>query len=196
MRRVLVAAVVALLALSGCSAKDVVKAPSADIDVATPDMVAMKAKSDIEPCPAPETKDGGLPAKTVRCLGGGRSVDLSTLKGPLVLNFWNSPCVECQKESPALAKFYRDYGRRIPVLGVDAVDGYPGIALRKAIGWGITYPIVADPLGDLQGTKLSVRGVPTFFFLHADGSLTAEAGGKKNEAQIVAMVEKQFGIQL
>jgi len=196
MRRLILLAVCAALVLSGCSAKSVVHPPSAQIDVATPSMVAMKKKSDIEPCPAPQTKDGGLPAKTVKCLGGGRSVDLATLKGPLVLNFWYAACVECRKESPALAKFYRDYGKRVPVLGVDSLDGYPGIALRKAIQWGITYPIVADPMGDLQGTSLSVKGMPTFFFLHRDGTLTKEAGGKKNEAQIVSMVEKQLGIHL
>lgn len=198
MRRplLLVAAAVALLVVSACSAKSVVKPPDADIDVATPDMVAMKAKSDIGPCPAPQTTDGGLPKKTVRCLGGGRSVDLSTLKGPLVLNFWYANCGPCRKEMPALAQFYRDYGKRVPVLSVDTTDGYPGIALRKAVTWGVSFPIVADPLGDLQGTALSLKFTPTFFFLHADGTLTREVGGKKNEAQIVAMVEKQFGIDL
>lgn len=199
MRRLLLAVAAALsvlLVVSGCSAKSVVKPPEAQIDVATPDMVAMKAKSDIGPCPAPQTEDGGLPAKTVKCLGGGRSVDLSTLKGPLVLNFWNYGCTACRKEMPALERFYVDYGKRIPVLGVDTVDGYPGLALQKAIKWGVSFPIVADPLGDLQGSALSLRFTPTFFFLHADGTLTRQIGGKKNEAEIVAMVEKQLGIDL
>ena len=47
-------------------------------------------------CPAASTSDGGLPARSLPCLGGGRRVDLSTLKGPLVINFWNAACAPCR----------------------------------------------------------------------------------------------------
>jgi thiol-disulfide isomerase/thioredoxin len=186
-----------LLALTGCSAKDALEAPSADkIPVATAEMVAMKQKAGVAPCPAPETTHGGLPSHTLRCLGGGRDVDLSTLKGPLVLNFFASTCAPCRQEMPALERFYRDHGRQVPVLGVDYIDTYPGVALQKAVGRGVTYPLVADPLGDLQGTDLSVSKFPTFFFLSADGKVSTELGGKTSEAEIVAMVEKHLGLDL
>ncbi|MEP9384501.1 TlpA disulfide reductase family protein [Nocardioides sp. KR10-350] len=190
------ALVAILLVVTGCSAKDVVKPSAPDIDVATSDMVAMKAKSDIAPCPAAQTKDGGLPGQTLRCLGGGRAVDLSTLKGPLVLNFFFANCAPCRKEMPALEAFYRDYGDKVPVLGVDSVDAYPGIALRLAIQRGVTYPLVADPAGDLQGSDLTVHGMPTFFFLRADGTIAKAQGGKTSEQQIVTMVEQNLGVDL
>lgn len=194
---VLAAVLAVLLTLTACSAKGVVHAPSAaQVPVATAEMVAMKQKAGIAPCPAPQTTDGGLPAHTLRCLGGGRSVDLSTLKGPLVLNFFASTCAICRKEMPALESFYRDHGQTVQVIGVDSIDTYPGVALRKAVSRGVTYPMVADPLGGLQGSALSVKGFPWFFFLSADGKLSSESGGKTSEAAIVAMVEKHLGLRL
>lgn len=195
--RLVIAVLAVLLVLTGCSAKEAISAPSADkIPVATPQMVALKHKAGVAPCPAAQTTNGGLPGHTLRCLGGGRDVDLSTLKGPLVLNFFANGCAPCRKEMPALEKFYRDHGRQVPVIGVDYLDTYPGVALQEAIQRGVRYPMLADPLGGLQGTALSVKGFPWFFFLSADGTLTSETGGKTSEAQVTAMVEKHLGLNL
>lgn len=197
MRGLAAALCVALVALTGCSAKDVVHAPpDQQVPVATAEMVALKHQGGVAPCPTAQTKDGGLPAHTLRCLGGGRDVDLSTLKGPLVLNFFASQCGPCRKEMPALERFWRDHGKQVPILGVDSEDTYPGKALELAVNRGVTYPMMADPLGDLQGSSLSIRGLPWFFFLSADGKITSEAGGKTSEAQIVTMVEHHLGVRL
>ena len=155
-------------------------------------MVAAKQAGRVEPCPAPQTSGGGLPAVTLPCLGGGRAVDLATLKGPLVINVFQAGCVECIKEEPALAAFHRRYGAQYPVIGIDGLDTYPGVALKEAIGRGVTYPLLADPGGDALTGPLAIRGFPTFFFLHADGRLTQASGGKTSEAEILAMVQSQF----
>ena len=162
------------------------------VNVASPDMVALKAKAHVEPCPAPQTTRGGLPNQTLKCLGGGRAVDLSTLKGPLVINVFQAACTECIKEEPALEAFHKDHGSQYPVLGIDGSDTYPGVALQEAVQRGVTYPMVADPGGDLQGGPLNVNNFPTFFFLHADGQITQAVGGKTSEAQILQMVTEQF----
>jgi thiol-disulfide isomerase/thioredoxin len=182
--------------LSACGAPHLTPPPPSKVDVATADMVALKAKSGIEDCPAPQTTGGVLPGLTLKCLGGGRSVDLSTLKGPLVLNFWQAGCIPCRQEMPALEQFYKAYGDRVPVLGVDTTDVLPGVALKDAIKRGVTYPLVPDPGGDLQATKLRIPGPPTFFFLTADGRLTSHAGGLSSADEIKDLVEKQLGITL
>ena len=200
MTRAFKAVLVALLSavlLSACGAKDLVAPQPSKVDVATPQMVAAKAKSAIPDCPKPETTGGGLPKRTVKCLGGGRSVDLSTLKGPLIINFWQAGCIPCRKEMPVLAAFYKQYGDQVPLLGVDSTDVYPGVALDKAIKWGVTYPLLADPGSDLQGTSLTVSGFPTFYFLSADGKLSGPVpGGLDSIAQVKALVLKQLGIHL
>ena len=87
---------------------------------------------------------------TLPCLGGGTSVDLSSLSGPLVLSFWFAGCKPCKEEMPALQAFDDQYGDRVPVIGVDFQDQYPGSALEEAGKRGVTYPSLADPGGDVQ----------------------------------------------
>ena len=196
--RGVVAALCALLALTACDGAPRVSAPNeSNVKVDTPAYRAVKQQAGIEDCPAPQTTDGGLPDVSLPCLGGGRRVDLSTLKGPLVLNFWQGACEPCREEMPALGAFYKKYGDRVPILGVDSNDTMPGYALDRAKAYHVTYPIVADPGGELQGSDLTIRGFPTFFFLTADGELEGPvAGGLRSVDEVVALVEKQLGIAL
>lgn len=189
-------AVLSVVLLAACGAPKLTPTAPSKVDVATPDMVAMKAKSQIQDCPKAQAAGGVLPKVTLKCLGGGTSVDLSTLKGPLVINFWQAGCIPCRQEMPALEKFYQQYGAQVPVLGVDTTDVLPGVALKDAIKRGVTYPLVADPGGDLQGTKLHIQGPPSFWLLSADGTLSYHAGGYTTPAQIKALVEDKLGISL
>lgn len=167
-----------------------------NIDVGTPELVALKQGSRIEDCPAPQTTDGPLPSQTLACLGGGREVDLSTLQGPLVINFWSSACEPCRHEMPALQEYYEKYGDQVPIIGIDYQDTYPGVALKQAIKRGVTYPLLADPGGDLQGTDLTVQAQPQFYFLSADGELSTQAGGIDSVDDAVEMVREHLGIEL
>jgi thiol-disulfide isomerase/thioredoxin len=196
--RILGLVLVALVLLAGCDGAPKVSAPNeSNVRVDTPAYRTLKAAAGIADCPAPQTTGGGLPKHSLPCLGGGRRVDLSTLKGPLVLNFWYGACGPCKKEMPALAAFHKKYGDRVPILGVDSTDTQPGYALRQARRFGVTYPLVADPGGDLQGTDLTVRGYPTFFFLSADGTLSKPvSGGLHSVDEVAALVQQQLGIRL
>lgn len=201
LRALLAAALTTVLALAlvaGCDGTPKVSAPNeSNVVVDTPAYRALKAKAGIEDCPAPQTTGGGLPKVSLPCLGGGRRVDLSTLKGPLVINLWYAACAPCRKEMPALADFYDTYGDRVPVLGIDTGDTMPGAALELAQRSRVTYPLVADPGTDLQGTDLTIRGAPTFFFLAADGTLSAPvAGGIDSADDVVALVREHLGIDL
>jgi thiol-disulfide isomerase/thioredoxin len=114
-----------------------------------------------------------------------------------MINVWFSACQPCRREMPALAAFHEQYGDRVPVLGLDLQDTMPGAALELAKRSKVTYPLVADPGGATQGTDLTVRGAPTFFFLTADGDLKGPvAGGLDSVDEVVRMVEQQLGIAL
>lgn len=192
----LVAAVL-LLPLAACNASDrIAPPPPADVDVDTPQLRALKAEAGIEPCPAGTTSDGGLPEVTLPCLGGGRAVDLSTLQGPLVLNFWQAACVPCRTEMPVLQEYHVRYGAQVPIIGVDLADVFPGAALELARDTGVTYPLVADPGEELQQTELRVPGLPVFFFLSADGEVSRAEGGLHSVDEVVALVEEHLGIAL
>lgn len=186
MRRVfpLLALCLMLAACSSPQAPDTSRVP-----VDTPALRALKQQAGIEPCADGTATHGPLPKITVKCLGGGHAVDLSTLRGPLILNFWFSGCGPCREEMPALEAFHRSHPQ-ITLIGVDETDVQPEAALRLAKRTGVTYPLIADPGGDLQGTKLNVRAFPTFFVLSASGRLSMARGGLTSEAQVEAMAAK------
>jgi thiol-disulfide isomerase/thioredoxin len=168
------------------------------IAVDTPDLVALRAAAKIEPC-VPGTASGNLPAVTLPCLGGGAGVDLSTLEGPMIINLWASSCVACRVEMPVLAQFHETYAAQVPVLGIDLLDTYPGIALKQARQRGATYPQLADPGGDLLETPAfaKARGLPVLAFVDAAGDVkNLKLGAVTSLEQLVGLVDDALGLDL
>jgi thiol-disulfide isomerase/thioredoxin len=201
MSRALCAALVAaVLVLGGCGSEDVPEPGAAKIDVDTPQLRALKAGAGIEACEAgaAEPVDGGLPDVTLPCLGGGEDVDLGSLRGPLVVNLWASWCGPCVQEMPQLAAFYDAYGDRVPVIGVDYQDPQTGAAFDLAKRSGVTYPLLADPQGDLQAkAPFPARvAVPSFAFVAEDGTVTLELGRVTSTDDLVDLVEQHLGVTL
>jgi thiol-disulfide isomerase/thioredoxin len=199
----LAVAVALAVGLSGCEddrEAPIIPGPGPSrVEVDTPELRELKAKAGIEDC-APGPGGGALPAITLPCLGGGSGVDLSTLKGPMVLSIWFAGCEPCKEEMPALQAFHEHHGAQVPVLGVDFQDQYPGSALEILQERGVTYPSVADPGGDLMGTDEFARvrtGLPAMYFLDGKGAIShVEFGGLDSEEQIVGLVREHLGADL
>ena len=197
MTRVLATALLAVLVLlAGC---DEVPPPGkTDVDVDTAELRQLKDRAGIEDC-AEGQGGGSLPAVTLPCLGGGPSVDLSSLRGPMVINTWSSNCGPCRKEMPALQEFYAQYGDQVAVLGIDFLDVQPGAALALARDTGATYPSLADPEGLLleqDGLRLA-NGNPQFLLLDGEGEVVhQQAGGLDDVNEVLAMVNEHLGLDL
>jgi thiol-disulfide isomerase/thioredoxin len=189
-----------LLALTGCGPDDVPAPGEATIDVDTPRLRDMKQAAGVEACSpgAGSHVEGGLPELTLPCLGGGEAVDLATLKGPMVINLWQAYCGPCRTEMPALQDFYERYGDRVPVLGIDYLDVQPEAALKLVQRSGVTYPLLADPGGDLDRRDgfPPVLGLPYLVFVGADGSLDVQAGGIDSADELVHLVSQHLGVDL
>ncbi|GIM65003.1 hypothetical protein Pve01_84830 [Planomonospora venezuelensis] len=173
-----------------------------DVDVDTPALREVKARIGMEDCRpgTGEPVEGGLPEVTLPCLGGGPDVDLSSLRGPLVINLWQAQCEPCRQEMPALEEFHQQYGDRVPVLGIDFNDVHPDGALALAEETGATYPSIADPGGELMvedAFAVARRGLPAFVFVDEDGVVVAQdSGGVESVAEIKAKVAEHLGITL
>jgi thiol-disulfide isomerase/thioredoxin len=190
------------LALTGCNAdheSSIIPGPGpSKVKVDTPDLRALKAQIGMEDC-TPGPGGGDLPDVTLPCLGGGRSVDLDSLRGPLVLSLWQAGCAPCRKEMPALQAFDDQYGHQVPVLGIDFEDQYPGSALQEAGRRQVTYPSLADPGGDLQAFDqfAKIPGMPTMFFVDAHGKIAYQRSGGVDSADEVAdLVREHLGVDL
>jgi len=202
MRRLVVAALLAV-SLSACTSDGGgidVRPP--DVEVDTPALREVKARIGMEDC-VPGDGDpveGGLPEVTLPCLGGGPDVDLSSLRGPLVINLWQASCEPCREEMPALEAFHQQYADRVMILGIDFNDVHPGRALELAEETGATYPSIADPGGELMAEDtfaVARRGLPAFVFVDEDGSVVGQAsGGVDSVDEVKDLVAEHFGITL
>ncbi|MBB6627645.1 TlpA family protein disulfide reductase [Nocardioides sp. KIGAM211] len=191
----------AVLVLSGCSPDAAPKAGGSGVDVDTPALRTAKAETRIPDCAAgsAEPATDGLPAITLPCLGGGADVDLSTLRGPMIVNLWASWCGPCRRELPIYQKFFEDHGDEVSVLGVDWQDVQPGAALDLAATSGVTYPLLADPDDSLsgQGAIPRIGGLPFLAVVDADGTVVhREFVEITSEQQLVDLVNDALGTDL
>jgi thiol-disulfide isomerase/thioredoxin len=202
MRRVGIALVAALV-LTGCAGSEdpgLMPGP-ARIDVDTPELQAMKQAAGVEACVAGDGDpvDGGLPEVTLPCFGGGRDVDLSRLRGPMVVNLWASWCGPCRREMPILQAFHEVYGDQVPVLGIDYEDPQTVNAMRLVRDSGVTYPLLADPQSDLSGAAPFpvLRGLPFLALVDGDGRVAhQEFTIIESRQQLVELVNRHLGTSL
>lgn len=99
---------------------------------------------------------------------GGAPFSLRTLRGkPVVLVFWASWCGPCKEEVPRLAALVEQYGEKLHVVSVNAGEEPPLVA-RAAQRWGIGWPVVFDPDGQVQA-DYRVNAIPLVLIIDADG---------------------------
>jgi thiol-disulfide isomerase/thioredoxin len=190
--RLAVATMMVALLLGACSAEEPdvgvpVQTPSDSplgplgIDVASQELIELKAESgmlDCPPSPEPDPEEPEvapptpLPAVTLPCLGGGRDVRFDQLDGPLVLNFWASYCAPCRRELPVLQQVHELGADQLTVLGVDYEDEKPYSALTLAAVSGVTYASVAD-LNAVTAAELQVVALPQTVFVDGTGAVVA-----------------------
>jgi len=183
----------ALLALAGCSSPSPgLTSPKIDFD--TPALRVLKKQAGIEACTPPTAakSEGGLPDVDAPCLGGGPSVNLARLRGPMVINLWAQFCGPCREEMPVLQRFHEKYGAKVPILGLDYTDPQPALALKLAKLTGARYPMVAD-----YSENIRVVGLPTTILIDANGKIVLKHGGRiESVDQLRGLVLKHLGVRL
>ncbi|WP_439937966.1 TlpA family protein disulfide reductase [Nocardia sp. N13] len=195
-------AVLLVVLLTSCTSGGGIDVRPPDVQVDTPALREAKQRIGMEDCvPGDgEPVEGGLPELTLPCLGGGQDVDLSSLRGPMLINLWQAFCVPCRKEMPALESFHQKYGDQVAVLGIDFNDVHPAGALELAEDTGATYPSIADPGGELmveEAFAVARRGLPAFVLVDADGEVVGQAsGGVDSVAEVKDLVAEHLGIEL
>lgn len=186
---------VGLLLVAGCGATpSVTHLVNPRIRVDTPALRELKKQAGIADCTTPTAApaSGGLPNAVVPCLGGGPSVNLARLRGPLVVNLWAQFCGPCREEMPVLQRFYARYGTKVPLLGVDYTDSQPGLALQLARQTGARYPLVSD-----YARNIRVVGLPTTILIDAQGRIAYQRGLRiTSVAQLRNLVADHLGVHL
>lgn len=125
----------------------------------------------------------------------GAPVSLERFRGhPIVLNFWASWCPPCRAEMPALEAAYRKYqARGVVVIGIDGATDTWSASRTFLAARGVTYPVARDERGQVA-QAYHITGLPTTFFIRADGrvagvALTGGFTGRDGAEELTKQIE-------
>ncbi len=120
----------------------------------------------------------------------GQNFSLDELGGqPVVLNFWASWCVECDKEMALLEQAWQDYrDEGVWFIGVDYLDiDSEGLAYLDR--FDITYPNAPD-IGSRTYQDYQCTGVPETFFIDSEGIIQHVQIGPLSQPQLYALLDQ------
>jgi thiol-disulfide isomerase/thioredoxin len=120
----------------------------------------------------------------------GEEVRLADLRGgPVWVNFWASWCPPCQEELPVLRTMdqaYRDRG--LSIVGVSVQESSAEDVKAYAETYGLDYTIGFDARSEVFKAWLGF-GLPTHYFLDADGIIRVRHYGPLSLAAATTIVE-------
>lgn len=124
---------------------------------------------------------------------GEPAVSLERFRGrPVVLNFFASWCAPCQRELPAFDRAAERYEGRVAFVGVTFNDDQRS-ARDMLDKTGVRYPAGFDPKSEVA-VDYGLRGMPTTYFVSADGKLLERAERELTEGQLADVLRRLFEV--
>ena len=120
----------------------------------------------------------------------GESVTLAGLRGrAVVVNFWASYCVPCQKEAPMLERVWNDYrDQGVIFLGINTEDPLKE-ALDYLVEYEVTYPNAPDQGGRME-KAYRITGIPETFVISTEGEIIRHFLSEPNERDLRNAIER------
>jgi thiol-disulfide isomerase/thioredoxin len=176
-RRSLLAAFAASLALAGCGEDETESRPF--------DPGALRG------APAPIAK---LHSQANELLDGGEKAfraRLASLKGyPVVVNKWASWCPPCRAEFPYFQEHAARLAKRVAFIGVDSNDN-DSDAREFLEKYPVPYPSYKDPSLEVAAVFKGQLAFPTTAFYDSKGELAyVKQGGYAKEEDLVADIKR------
>ncbi len=108
---------------------------------------------------------------------------------PVIVNFWASWCVPCRAEAPLLdemAGISDGPAGRVQFLGV-ATNDLADDARDFVAEFGITYPNMLDPVGEIA-VFMNTTGLPTTYALDREGRVVDVERGALDRARLEELI--------
>jgi len=120
----------------------------------------------------------------------GETVSLKSLRGQaIVINFWASYCIPCQREADMLEQVWNDYrDQGVVFLGVNTED--PEKEARDyLIEYGITYPNAPDA-GAKMEKDYRITGIPETFVISTSGEIVQHFLSEPDAREFRAAIDR------
>lgn len=117
----------------------------------------------------------------------GQRVTLESYRGRwVVVNFFATWCVPCQREHPELMRFAEEHPDDVQVLAV-LFDDDPKRARDFFAEHGGDWPVLVDPNGQVS-LDYGVRGPPESFLISPEGVVAVRIVGEVTESGLEALM--------
>lgn len=133
------------------------------------------------------------PAFDLPTLDGSR-VSLEGLAGrSVMINFWNTWCIPCLEEHPALVRFYRQHADDPDFAMVGIVRDDTRAAVRDYVrAESVDWIVAFDPDGR-AALDFGTRGQPETYFISPDGVIVGSKYGPSTVADLEEMLAAARG---
>lgn len=161
---------------------------------------AMQAFGQSSQVSAVEVPDSGAPVPKVGELApvftarttAGDEIDLEALRGrPVWLLFNATWCANCRAEMPDVQAMHERYGADLAIVSVFISDT-PSAVVSYTTQLGLGFHHVVDTSSQI-GALYRVTGVPSHYFIAADGTLTHVEVGALSEATMTERIHALLG---
>ncbi|NJN81193.1 MAG: redoxin domain-containing protein [Caldilineaceae bacterium] len=121
----------------------------------------------------------------------GENFSLAEHRGtPVVLNFWATWCGPCQRELPSLQAASERYAGQVVIVGVDQSE--PAETVQRYVDeLALTFAIPMDTDNEVAH-RYNVVGMPTTFFIDADGIIRSTWTGEMNSVTLAEGISTIF----
>jgi thiol-disulfide isomerase/thioredoxin len=135
-----------------------------------PDLVALRARAALPPCPPASGRVPAFDGIAVGCLGDGRETGLSDVvgSGPVLVNVWATWCQPCWEELPVLSRYAGEPGA-VRVVTI-ATQSEPAGALELLADLGVRLPSVVDANRAVE-KALNVPALPASYLVDERGEV-------------------------
>ena len=115
----------------------------------------------------------------------GRQVTLADFQGkPVVINFWATWCPPCRIEMPEFQRVFEEHQEDdLVILAINEAEQSEVVRSFFYDQMGYTYTPLLDEDGKVAETYGAI-GLPSTFFVNADGDVTAVHRGALTQAQL------------
>ena len=125
----------------------------------------------------------------------GESVSLDSLKGQvIVINFWASYCIPCQREAAMLERTWQSHkDQGVVFLGINTEDPEKD-AFDYLVEYGITYPNAPDA-GARMENGYRITGIPETFVIDINSEIVQHFLSEPNEREFQVAIERALNAE-